>query len=1115
MSAMRCSLAVLFCFVLLPQSALAQSPLPHARSYLVTGDYAVGGVDMTGQGVNGFVTGTIPMSGIPANVNILAAFLYWETIASTANPSAAAGVQFRGVPIDIDNVNKVKKSSSILAGPTATCWSSGSPVTMTKFRADVLSLLPEQKDANGAPTGRHIVNTADLLARGLPEHLVRLPKVGTWTESAGATLLVVYQNSEPDSAQIPNPLRKIVVYDGIQIQAPGTTLTQPLRGFYKSAAIKSARITHIAAINQKNQGEAIFFNGSRLATNAFPDSATPLSERAWANPTFNVSSLMPGTSSAQYGETATTATGQHKVPAYECLSWGAVVFSTAVADVDRDGLPDGLEDAVAGLSDPNGDQLPNLNAMGASSLHKDVFIEINAMLAAPGTTYGSPDAPYSATLTQKTDSAGHLHMPRPVVLKMVGDALRDAPFTNADGSPGIKAHFDVGNIQDYHCLSGACQSVEANEYLVPSALARGGELIQESACVQTETDICQFPAYPGTVGWKVGLEWHRDGPVGDNGEELLTTPELEAWLAGGAKRQRFDPERRGMFHYMLYAHARGAPRSPDPCLDSNGDPTAYNDSGTCTVARNPRFHVPITASGKADLPGSDALISLGFWDNFTGTPFIQASTTLHELGHNWDLWHGSLRGTRGDALLGTTNYVEPNCKPNYLSVMSYLFQANGLLDVEGDARIDFSGDVYANIDETSLLDAGLTTPLRYRTSWFAPLLPGTIGVAMGVPPAKSFCSGSRLPNPLPPGWIDIGRIDALAIADPIDWNADGDALDAAFLQDVNFDGALSGAYANPATPEFQGANDWTSLRLDQTGGGRGAAGFSSGGLGFDADSGGLSFDGDSGGLGFDADSGGLGFDADSGGLGFDADSGGLGFDADTGGQELEVEVIREWSNTPPTGFRACQLGVDCPGVQPAPGSPDYNHVQMRWTEPHVADGRVVEYRIARAVGGTVTPASVFVQAGTSTTTTFTDAELPHNVVFTYLVRAVSADGIVSGPSNVRTFTGHNEAPVANADHWATTGPLVVAAATGVLANDTDVDTPTAALRARLVSGPSSGSLTLNADGSFTYVPVAGFKGFVTFTYVANSGSWSLDPSVPMSADSAPATVIITVKAAKR
>jgi large repetitive protein len=57
---------------------------------------------------------------------------------------------------------------------------------------------------------------------------------------------------------------------------------------------------------------------------------------------------------------------------------------------------------------------------------------------------------------------------------------------------------------------------------------------------------------------------------------------------------------------------------------------------------------------------------------------------------------------------------------------------------------------------------------------------------------------------------------------------------------------------------------------------------------------------------------------------------------------------------------------------------------------------------------------------------------------------------------------------------------------GVLGNDTDPDGD--ALTAKLVSGPSKGRLTLNADGSFTYKPKRNFHGTVSFTYGAGDGT---------------------------
>jgi hypothetical protein len=64
-------------------------PLQYAGGFLVTGDYAVGSVDLTNPmnpSSGGFSTGTINISGVPANADILAAYLYWETVALTASP---------------------------------------------------------------------------------------------------------------------------------------------------------------------------------------------------------------------------------------------------------------------------------------------------------------------------------------------------------------------------------------------------------------------------------------------------------------------------------------------------------------------------------------------------------------------------------------------------------------------------------------------------------------------------------------------------------------------------------------------------------------------------------------------------------------------------------------------------------------------------------------------------------------------------------------------------------------------------------------------------------------------------------------------------------------------
>src|SRR5207247_8791090 len=56
------------------------------------------------------------------------------------------------------------------------------------------------------------------------------------------------------------------------------------------------------------------------------------------------------------------------------------------------------------------------------------------------------------------------------------------------------------------------------------------------------------------------------------------------------------------------------------------------------------------------------------------------------------------------------------------------------------------------------------------------------------------------------------------------------------------------------------------------------------------------------------------------------------------------------------------------------------------------------------------------------------------------------------------------------------------------------------LSAVLVSGPANGSLTLNSNGSFSYIPTGNYIGPDSFTYKANDGQ----------ADSGIATVSITI-----
>jgi VCBS repeat-containing protein len=105
-------------------------------------------------------------------------------------------------------------------------------------------------------------------------------------------------------------------------------------------------------------------------------------------------------------------------------------------------------------------------------------------------------------------------------------------------------------------------------------------------------------------------------------------------------------------------------------------------------------------------------------------------------------------------------------------------------------------------------------------------------------------------------------------------------------------------------------------------------------------------------------------------------------------------------------------------------------------------------------------------------------------------------------SNVATLAINvaavNDPPIALGDAFSVEhGGTLAVGAPGVLGNDADVES---GLTAVVVTNPSSGTLSLNANGSFTYTPSVGFSGTDSFTYKARDGA--LDSNV--------VTVMITV-----
>jgi len=100
---------------------------------------------------------------------------------------------------------------------------------------------------------------------------------------------------------------------------------------------------------------------------------------------------------------------------------------------------------------------------------------------------------------------------------------------------------------------------------------------------------------------------------------------------------------------------------------------------------------PLPNTGRGEIPGNDFVVSLGVPgagirdEHTTGNTKQIESTFMHELGHTLNLRHGGSDGL--------------NCKPNYLSVMSYLFQFDNVVP---SRPLDYSRSTLPTLNETSL-----------------------------------------------------------------------------------------------------------------------------------------------------------------------------------------------------------------------------------------------------------------------------------------------------------------------------------------------------------------------------------------------------------------------------
>jgi hypothetical protein len=373
---------------------------------------------------------------------------------------------------------------------------------------------------------------------------------------------------------------------------------------------------------------------------------------------------------------------------------------------------------------------------------------------------------------------------------------------------------------------------------------------------------------------------------------------------------------------------------------------------------------PTSSSGHADFGGGgDLAVTLGLWgfddppacdpdpssvppycNDQVGTTSEQLGTFMHELGHTLTLTHGGTYYSDPNNP-GVPTY-ERNCKPNFLSVMNYLFQVHGFVD----GGFDYSGQTLPPLNERApplSESSGVGNDIlsnqhaQHLTRWYSlagpadlTLQDGPLAHCDGTPIGRGEPFSARVDGTVAPG----GNFSA-----PLDWNNDLiiDAV-AAPGEDLNHNGKIGDA-------PFSGFDDWTHIDLQQTNtraggfGSSGGGGLDSGGGGLDSGGGGL----DSGGGGLDSGGGGL----DSGGGGLD--SGGGGLDSGGGGVEQDEQTANSTADEP-TGLTCTNAEADSSGtVFPGcTGTGPYfekgKGVPLSWNAPGF--GQTRSYAIFRAVG---------------------------------------------------------------------------------------------------------------------------------------------------------------------
>jgi hypothetical protein len=1018
------------------------NPLNIFQNYFVTGDYVVAGWREGTPDGSGYAPGTINIpdtlqpvqpgvqATVPVGADIVAAYLYWASVESNKSSFAGQSGFFNDYPI----------TGVVLGNPNApTSWSAGGcsgsaqgSKTIRTYRADVRPYLPLDTNTSSVTFGATV-------ARG--NLSVRLADSGSNGNTApialGATLVVIYRVLSPAT-----PLNAIVLYDGVYAPSnAGLNTSQTMAGFYQPAPATQmavAKITHIVANGQPNKTEHVYLNNLSQPLPSLYGSLPPFPGRygSWDNPTWVLSNY-------GYVQTTDTSETTSVVPSATnsgCVSWGAMILSTPVQDTDNDGLLDvwennqGYTDAVSGQQ---------VSLPGANPNKKDLFVEVDWLSNLDGSAgpnlhshlpkQAALDAVGTAFLNQVPSINVHFDLgpgiytgdPYVISRGTGGNSISEGPLVCTDGAslcafpslPGqppqpaigwkggfesIKnSNFQSGGSKSYHyVLFGHSMGSPISYWSTSDAKLADPTIPQLVSIVvnsgNTATITLQSPrgvTYPGQCPGASGCSNSQ------NSDRISITGGLSA---------------SGMLLNGSYKFAAKSVQIQSSVVNSIPvATTSFTISGissqvaigTYNYSVEPQLAVtylgPTSTSGQSEFGGGgDSAITLGLWgaddppgcvadpsqpltgggfycSNNVGTTQEQTGTLLHELGHTLSLTHG---GTYfNDSANPSLPTYELNCKPNYLSVMNYLFQVRGFAD---GGSLDYSSQTLASLSEPALNESAGIGSAMHQSRWYS--TPNALDKKLAHF-ASSHCDGSSLG----PNDVAEVRVDGSAPpGGPLDWNNDLviDAVNSPGV-DVNYNGIIGDA-------AFSGFDDSQAFNLQQIGAREGPFG-SSGGVKYLG--GGVKY------LGGGVDNDGGGVKYLGGGVKY------LGGGVKYLGGGIDQNEDTATSTADPASGLTCTVAIgNAPAcVQGSNGSTvTGKSVPLTWTAPGFGQTRT--YTIYRATGSFVNTqlvsnsssfSAIKTLTGAPPTASYTDTSVKNNTTYTYFVTDGNKQGAQSGASN--------------------------------------------------------------------------------------------------------------------